>query len=73
MSSCLTRTHRLVKAVVLVSAVGACAAPERTTGSLASSPATATARFDADNPNSAAGDAKGIIHGWLDGQTVDLR
>jgi hypothetical protein len=29
--------------------------------------------FDADNPNSAAGDAKGIIHGWFDGQTVDLR
>jgi hypothetical protein len=29
--------------------------------------------FDAGNPNSAAGDAKGIIHGWLDGQTVDLR
>src|SRR5262245_6410269 len=29
--------------------------------------------FDADNPNSAAGDAKGIIHGWLDGQTVELR
>lgn len=31
------------------------------------------AAFDAGNPNSAAGDAKGIIHGWLDGQTVDLR
>lgn len=29
--------------------------------------------FDAGNPNSAAGAAKGIIHGWLDGQTVDLR
>src|SRR5215472_17357885 len=29
--------------------------------------------FDARNPNSAAGDAKGIIHGWLDGQQVDLR
>src|SRR5215469_12980776 len=29
--------------------------------------------FDAGNPNSAAGDAKGIIHGWLDGQTMDLR
>ena len=26
-----------------------------------------------DNPNSAAGDAKGFIHGWLDGQTVMLR
>src|SRR5215467_10714823 len=29
--------------------------------------------FDAGNPNSAAGDAKGIIHGWFDGQQVDLR
>ena len=29
--------------------------------------------FDADNPNSAAHDAKGIIHGWFDGQQVDLR
>ena len=32
-----------------------------------------TARFDADNPNSAAGDAKGIIYGWLNGETVPLR
>lgn len=29
--------------------------------------------FDVDNPNSAAGDDKGIIHGWLNGQQVDLR
>jgi len=27
----------------------------------------------AGNPNSAAGDTKAFIHGWLDGQTVDLR
>src|SRR5262245_35794586 len=74
MSNCPARTHRLMKAVVLlVSAVGACAAPERTTGSRVSSAANATAQFDTDNPNSAAGDAKGIIHGWLDGQTMDLR
>src|SRR5262249_5116242 len=33
----------------------------------------AASAFDARNPNSAAGDAKGIIHGWLDGQQVDLR
>jgi len=64
-----------MKAVaLLVSAVvGACSAPERATGSRASSAANATAQFDTDNPNSAAGDAKGIIHGWLDGQTMDLR
>ena len=75
MSSCPARTHRLVKAVAILVAtvVGACAAPERTTGSRASSLANAIPQFDTDNPNSAAGDAKGIIHGWLDGQTVDLR
>jgi hypothetical protein len=73
MSSCLTRRHRLVKGVVVSALVGACAAPERTTGSLASPPANPTPLFDADNPNSAAGDAQGIIHGWLDGQTMDLR
>src|SRR5215467_10455882 len=74
MSNCLIRTDRLVKAAVLISlVVGACAAPERTTGSRASSPANLTPQFDAENPNSAAGDAKGIIHGWIDGQTVDLR
>ena len=35
--------------------------------------APAAARFDAGNPNSAAGDAKGFISGWLDGETVALR
>src|SRR5205823_5111755 len=29
--------------------------------------------ISADNPNSAAGDDKGFIHGWLDGETVSLR
>jgi len=63
-----------MKGVVLMSAlVGACGAPERATGSRASSAANSTAQFDADSPNSAAGDAKGIIHGWFDGQTMDLR
>jgi len=32
-----------------------------------------SSRSDYQNPNSAAGDAKGFIHGWLDGQTVMLR
>jgi len=74
MSSSLTGRQFLMKGVVLVSAlVGACAAPERSTGSLASRPGNPTAQFDADNPNSAAGDAKGIIHGWFNGQTMDLR
>lgn len=40
--------------------------PARTSADVVSAPAV-------DNPNSAAGDAKGIIHGWLDGQTVSLR
>lgn len=67
----LTRRHGFVKGLVLFSAVvGACSAPERSTGSLSS---TTSPQFDASNPNSAAGDAKGIIHGWFDGQTMDLR
>jgi hypothetical protein len=31
------------------------------------------ATLNRDNPNSAAGDAKGFISGWLDGETVSLR
>lgn len=73
MSNCLIRTNRLNAVVLAALVVVACAAPERTTGSRGSSPANTTAQFDATNPNSAAGDAQGIIHGWLDGQTVDLR
>jgi hypothetical protein len=70
----LSLNHRLMKGVVLVSAfVGACAAPDRSIGSRAPSLADPAPQFDADNPNSAAGDAHGIIHGWLNGQTVDLR
>ena len=34
---------------------------------------TGSAQQDAENPNSAAGDAKGFINGWLDGETVSLR
>jgi hypothetical protein len=49
----------------------ACAGPERPTGTpVASEP---TAHFDVDNPNSAAGDEKRFINGWLDGETVPLR
>jgi len=36
-------------------------------------PVASTMRDAADNPNSAAGDAKGYINGWLDGETVPLR
>ena len=32
-----------------------------------------TPSFAMDNPNSAAGDEKGIINGWLDGETIPLR
>ena len=60
-------------AVVIAALLPACAGPEAATASGARSLADHVPQFDADNPNSAAGDAKGIIHGWLDGQTVDLR
>ena len=33
----------------------------------------ATMAVGNDNPNAAAGDAKGFINGWMDGETVDLR
>jgi len=51
----------------------ACAGPERSTGARAVPPGLPTARSEADNPNSAAGDDKQIIHGWLNGETVPLR
>lgn len=59
-------------AVVLVAIVAACAGADRLTGGLARLDG-ASPRYDASNPNSAAGDAKGIIYGWLDGETVPLR
>ena len=51
----------------------ACGGPERSTGARAVPPGFPTARSEADNPNSAAGDDKQIIHGWLNGETVPLR
>lgn len=54
--------------------LGGCSAPERPTGvSVGRGSADEVATASADNPNSAAGDAKGFIGGWFDGQTVSLR
>lgn len=50
-----------------------CAGPTRSTSPKESLSADVTTRADADNPNSAAGDAKGLINGWLNGETVSLR
>ena len=61
---------------VVITALGiavACAGPERFTGARSVPPSLPTAHADADNPNSAAGDDKRIIYGWLDGETVPLR
>jgi len=61
---------------VVVTTLGiamACAGPERSTGARSGPPSLPTAHADADNPNSAAGDDKRIIYGWLDGETVPLR
>ena len=58
-------------AAVLGVIIAACAGPDRSTGAAAAG--EATARVAAENPNSAAGDAKGFIMGWLDGETVHLR
>jgi hypothetical protein len=62
--------------VVVVTALGiaaACAGPERSTGAGTALATLPTAHADAGNPNSAAGDDKQIIYGWLDGETVPLR
>jgi hypothetical protein len=53
---------------------GGCAGPEKATGTrtpIAAAQAISQVAFD--NPSSAAGDAKGFINGWLDGETVPLR
>ena len=61
-------------AVVAALALGiACASPTRSTSPRQSSSADVSSGADMSNPNSAAGDAKGFINGWLNGETVSLR
>ena len=60
-------------ATVLVAASVACSVPDRSTGVDSSAMTHASMRLGSDNPNAAAGDAKGFINGWMDGETVDLR
>ena len=71
-------THRTIGRGVSVgftvlSIAAACAGPEGSTGARSLPPSLPTARSDVDDPNSAAGDDKRIIHGWLNGETVPLR
>jgi hypothetical protein len=54
-------------------ALASCAGSDRSTAPGAISADQMTMQGMADNPNSAAGDAKGVIHGWLNGETVSLR
>jgi len=65
------RRDAAVVAAILGVTVAACGGPDRSIGAAAAG--AATARVAAENPNSAAGDAKGFIMGWLDGETVHLR
>lgn len=60
-------------ATILVVTSAACAAPDRPTGVSSTAMDHATMAVGNDNPNAAAGDAKGFINGWMDGETVDLR
>ena len=60
-------------ATVLVAASVACSVPDRSTGVDSSATTHASMGLGSDNPNAAAGDAKGFINGWMDGETVDLR
>src|SRR6476661_3223522 len=60
-------------AAILVVTSAACANPDRPTGTDFRAMNHATMAANVDNPNAAAGDAKGFINGWLDGKEVDLR
>jgi hypothetical protein len=61
-----TLTGVAIALAALASASCSDARPEKLIG-------PAAPAFDAGNANSAAHTAKGIIHGWFDGRTVDLR
>jgi len=62
--------------VVLVATLGvivaSCAGSDRSTGTRSAAD-EAMMESMGDNPNSAAGDAKGLINGWYNGTTVSLR
>ena len=60
-------------AAILVFTSTACANPDRPTGTDFRAMNHATMASNVANPNAAAGDAKGFINGWLDGEEVDLR
>jgi hypothetical protein len=60
-------------AAILVITAAACANPDRPTGTDVQTMDHATMASNVENPNAAAGDAKGFINGWLNGEEVDLR
>ncbi len=68
-----TNSLAAIVAVILGATFAACAGSDRSTGVNAGTMSEPTTQFTLDNPNSAAGDAKGFINGWLDGETVPLR
>ncbi len=70
----MCRRDAPVVAAILGVALASCAGSDRPTGPqpIRSTEVTTMQAMD-NNPNSAAGDAKGFINGWLDGETVSLR
>ena len=60
-------------AAILVVTSAACSDPARPTGVGSIAMTHASMALDNANPTSAAGDTKGFINGWMDGETVDLR
>jgi hypothetical protein len=66
------RRNAAVVAAVLGVIVAACSGADRPTGTHVV-PASPSMGAAAENPNSAAGDEKGFINGWLDGETMSLR
>jgi hypothetical protein len=70
----MCRRDAPVVVAILGVALASCAGADRPTApqQFRSADVTTMPAMD-DNPNSAAGDAKGFINGWLDGETVSLR
>jgi hypothetical protein len=72
-SHLMSRRHAAVAATIIGVLIAGCGGPDRPTGIATEVTGNPKALADSENPNSAAGQAKGFINGWLNGETVTLR